>query len=386
MAVAPEFNDPLLPAQARLYRVGGAVRDQLLGLPVGEQDWVLTGVDVAAMLAAGFTQVGRDFPVFLHPQSHAEYALARTERKRGRGYHGFLVHADPAVSLEQDLARRDLTINAIAEDRNGRLIDPWGGCDDLARGWLRPVSDAFVEDPLRLLRLARFAARFMHLGFKPHLDSHAVCQQIVASGELRELAVERVWQETLRAMGSVHPECYLALLHQWGALDQIFGSRFAKLYRLNQAAVAWSLLAMTSRTGEPFVRFLAALLAMQADQALIEELGKRLKWSRSQSMLARRAVVSPAQPPIKPTAVLQWFDQIDLWRTPSALETQLLLQRVVAAWPQEISSRLRSAAQAALSVRAEQAMAKGLRGPELGQAIKRLRAEQVAQIMAGLSD
>ena len=386
MRVAPEFDDPLLPAGARLYRVGGAVRDQLLGLPVGEQDWVLTGVDAADMLAAGFTQVGRDFPVFLHPQSHAEYALARTERKRGRGYHGFLVHADPSVSLEQDLARRDLTINAIAENHDGRLIDPWGGCQDLARRYLRPVSDAFVEDPLRLLRLARFAARFAHLGFKSHPDSHVVCQQIVASGELRDLAVERVWQETLRAMGSAHPERYLTLLAHWGALDQVFSPRFAELYQLNEATTAALLRAMTARTGDGSIRFLAALLAMRADQALIEELANQLKWSRSQTILARRALASPEQPPIQPEAVLQWFNQIDLWRSPSALETHLLLQRVVAAWPQEISNRLRSSALAALSVRAEQALAKGLRGPEVGQAIEQMRARQVAASMAGFSD
>ncbi|MGL5432322.1 MAG: multifunctional CCA tRNA nucleotidyl transferase/2'3'-cyclic phosphodiesterase/2'nucleotidase/phosphatase, partial [Plesiomonas shigelloides] len=169
------------------YLVGGAVRDQLLGLNVTERDWVVVGATPEQLLAQGYQQVGRDFPVFLHPRTHEEYALARTERKQGQGYTGFVCHAAPDVTLEQDLLRRDLTINAIAQAEDGSLTDPYGGQQDLRDRWLRHVSPAFSEDPLRVLRVARFAARFAHLGFRVAPETLALMQQISASGELTHL-------------------------------------------------------------------------------------------------------------------------------------------------------------------------------------------------------
>lgn len=207
----------------RRYQVGGAVRDRLLGRTPKEIDWVVVGATPDALQALGYRQVGRDFPVFLHPQTGDEHALARTERKAGAGHRGFVVHADPGVTLEMDLARRDLTINAIAEDEDGRRIDPYGGQRDLEARVFRHVSAAFAEDPLRVLRLARFAARFADLGFTLAPETAALCQQMAARGDLAELSAERVWQETARAlMESPRPSVYFETLRRVGALDGWF--------------------------------------------------------------------------------------------------------------------------------------------------------------------
>jgi tRNA nucleotidyltransferase (CCA-adding enzyme) len=202
----------------KIYRVGGSVRDELLGRPVADRDYVVVGTTPEQMLAQGFRPVGRDFPVFLHPATHEEYALARTERKRGRGHRGFVFHAAPDVTLEQDLARRDLTINAMARDEDGRLIDPYGGAADLECGVLRHVGPAFAEDPLRVLRVARFAAR---LGFEVAPQTEALLERVAASGELGTLSPERVWQEVSRALLEAHPSRFFALLHRCGALAQL---------------------------------------------------------------------------------------------------------------------------------------------------------------------
>lgn len=193
---------------ADIYLVGGAVRDKLLNRAVHEQDWVVVGATPELMLNHHFKAVGKDFPVFLHPKTHEEYALARTERKTAPGYHGFAIHASPKVTLEQDLLRRDLTINAIARTAAGTLIDPYHGVDDLNKRLLRHVSPAFSEDPLRVLRVARFAARYHALGFRIAKDTLALMGDISKSGELETLAPERVWQETVRALGEAHPVEY----------------------------------------------------------------------------------------------------------------------------------------------------------------------------------
>lgn len=210
-----------------IYCVGGAVRDRLLGLPVNDHDWVVVGTTPEAMEKAGFKPVGKDFPVFLHPKTHEEYALARTERKSGHGYKGFVVHASPDVTLEEDLARRDLTINAMAEDANGTVIDPFRGQDDLQAGILRHVSPAFVEDPVRILRLARFAARF---GFSVASETQALMKQMVDNGEVDHLVPERVWQEFARGLMEKSPSRMLSILRDCGALarllpeiDRLFG-------------------------------------------------------------------------------------------------------------------------------------------------------------------
>jgi tRNA nucleotidyltransferase (CCA-adding enzyme) len=203
----------------RTYLVGGAVRDRLLQCTMGDRDWVVVGSTPDAMLALGYTPVGKDFPVFLHPQTHEEYALARTERKSGRGYHGFVVHASPEVTLEEDLARRDLTINAIAQDDDGTLIDPFRGQADLKARVLRHVSPAFAEDPVRILRLARFAARFHEFEVAP--ETLALMQDMVHSGEVDHLVPERVWQEIARGLMEGRPSRMFEVLRQCGALARL---------------------------------------------------------------------------------------------------------------------------------------------------------------------
>ena len=206
----------------KIYRVGGAVRDKLLNYPSDENDWVVVGATPQKMIDLGFVPVGSDFPVFIKPDTGEEYALARTERKSGHGYQGFTFHAAEDISLEEDLIRRDLTINAMAEDVNGSLIDPYGGQRDLSDKLLRHVSDAFTEDPLRVLRVARFAARYHHLGFTIAPETVALMSSITASGELDYLVAERVWKETERALCERSPDIYIETLRQCGALKALF--------------------------------------------------------------------------------------------------------------------------------------------------------------------
>jgi len=205
----------------KTYLVGGAVRDEILGYPFTEKDWVVVGATVDDMLAAGYQQVGKDFPVFLHPQSKEEYALARTERKTAAGYKGFEVHASPDVTLEEDLIRRDLTINAIAKEKNGDYIDPYHGIDDIKNKTLRHVSDAFAEDPVRILRIARFMARYAHLGFSIAGETLALMKAMVAAGEVDALVPERVWQEMQKALSEKTPGAFITALRDCGALQRI---------------------------------------------------------------------------------------------------------------------------------------------------------------------
>lgn len=207
-----------MKSEAKIFCVGGAVRDKLLGLPVQDHDWVVVGSTPEAMVAQGFQPVGKDFPVFLHPQTHEEYALARTERKTARGYHGFAVYAAPDVTLEQDLLRRDFTINAIAQDVDGNLVDPYNGIVDLRAGILRHVSAAFSEDPVRILRAARFAARF---GFAIAPETLALMRGMVTNGEVDALVAERVWQELARGLMEKKPSRFFETLRSCGALAKI---------------------------------------------------------------------------------------------------------------------------------------------------------------------
>lgn len=205
----------------QIYLVGGAVRDWLLGLPPGDRDWVVVGATPDEMLALGYKPVGRDFPVFLHPKTGEEYALARTERKSGRGYRGFVVDADPSVTLEEDLQRRDFTLNAIAQTEDSALVDPYGGARDIEARVLRHVGPAFVEDPLRVLRAARFMARFAALGFGVAPETLALMRQIAGSGELDTLVPERVWQELRKALRSERPSAFLVTLREAHALKAV---------------------------------------------------------------------------------------------------------------------------------------------------------------------
>lgn len=216
------LHDRLREAGAEVYLVGGAVRDRLLGRPVRERDFVVVGAKPETLLALGFRQVGREFPVFLHPLTHEEYALARTERKTAPGYRGFEVHADPSVTLREDLERRDLTINALAEDERGGVIDFHGGERDLRERRLRHVSPAFSEDPVRLLRVARFAARYAELGFEVTAETLALMGTLVERGEVDALVPERVWQELQRALVEPHPGRFFEVLRACGALGRLF--------------------------------------------------------------------------------------------------------------------------------------------------------------------
>ena len=214
----------------KIYLVGGAVRDKLLNYPSDENDWVVVGSSPEQMVELGYQPVGQDFPVFIKPQTGEEYALARTERKSGHGYQGFTFHTAADISLEEDLIRRDLTINAMAQDDSGQIIDPYGGQQDLQARVLRHVSDAFTEDPLRVLRLARFAARYHHLGFSIAPETLTLMTDIAASGELAHLVAERVWKETERALCERSPDIYIQVLRDCGALqillpevEQLFG-------------------------------------------------------------------------------------------------------------------------------------------------------------------
>lgn len=215
--------------------VGGAVRDALLGVEVYDQDWVVTGATAEEMIAQGFQQVGKEFPVFLHPKTKEEYALARTERKVGEGYHGFEVFADPSVTLEEDLIRRDLTINAMARTSDGVLIDPYGGQKDLESRVLRHVSEAFSEDPLRVLRVARFAAKLKSFGFQIAAETKHLMTQMVLSGELSALTPERVWQEVVKALNTASPRVFFEVLDSVGAVEKLFPSLFA-LHGVEQPA------------------------------------------------------------------------------------------------------------------------------------------------------
>lgn len=213
------------------YLVGGAVRDILLKLPVKERDWVITGANPQDMLNMGYTQVGKSFPVFLHPNNHEEYALARTERKSGSGYTGFIVHTSPLITIEEDLFRRDLTINAMAYDTDGNLIDPYNGQRDIKLKLLRHVSNAFYEDPLRVLRVARFAAKFKNMGFKIVPETLNFMSKM--TNELISISAERIWIETKKALNTNNPQIYFQVLKQCKALSVLFPEIDALFYKSN---------------------------------------------------------------------------------------------------------------------------------------------------------
>jgi tRNA nucleotidyltransferase (CCA-adding enzyme) len=337
----------------KTYLVGGAVRDKLLGLPHGDRDWVLVGADPAALVAAGYTPVGRDFPVFLHPHTHEECALARTERKSGPGYHGFNVYAGPDVTLEDDLARRDLTINAMAEDDAGQLIDPYGGAADLAAQVFRHVSPAFAEDPVRILRLARFAARWP--AFSAADETMALCRQMVDAGEVDALVPERVWQELSRGLMEVQPSRMIELLRACGALarllpevDRLFGVPQRAEYHpeVDTGVHLLLVLDMTARLQAPLTVRFAALThdlgkgTTPADVLprhighegrsvrLLQPLADRLKVPNDCRALAevcaREHTAIHQSGEFGPAAVVRLLRRCDAWRAPQRFAELLL--------------------------------------------------------------
>lgn len=273
-----------------VYLVGGAVRDELLGRPVTERDWVVVGTTPDAMLRAGYRQVGRDFPVFLHPESGEEYALARTERKSGPGHTGFVVHAEPDVSLEEDLIRRDLTINAMAKADDGTLIDPFNGVADLHSRTLRHVSEAFTEDPLRVFRVARFAAALD--GFSVAPETMALMRRMSAAGALAELSAERVWAEFHKALNSAHPLVFFDVLRDCAALQPWF------------AELGSVQLTLPETLSDPLQRYAALFGPLGADTA--NAIGERIKCPRAAARLAG--------------LVAEYRDVLSRWREVSAPE------------------------------------------------------------------
>ncbi|MBZ9559339.1 MULTISPECIES: polynucleotide adenylyltransferase [unclassified Modicisalibacter] len=364
-------------AGLEVYRVGGAVRDARLGWPVVDQDWVVVGATPEAMTRRGFKPVGRDFPVFLHPETHEEYALARTERKQGHGYTGFVVHADPSVTLEEDLERRDLTINAMAESREGALIDPFHGRDDLEARRLRHVSPAFVEDPLRVLRTARFLARYRGLGFQVADETQALMRRLAESGELAHLVAERVWTETEKALGEPCPQAYFACLDACGALMVLMPELCADL----ETALARLDRLPDTEAGMP-AQWRWARLCEHLDDGEREALQARLKVPNAYTDLARQVALTrrlwgAAATPSALTAerLRSWFDGIDAWRRSERVAPLLaLLERENAT----LAACAERAWRAAAAVSPRALLDEGLRGGELGAELARRRQGAIA--------
>ncbi len=404
----------------KTYLVGGAVRDALLNLPVKDRDWVVVGATPDALQAQGFQQVGRDFPVFLHPDSREEYALARTERKSGNGYTGFVTWSAPDVTLEQDLQRRDLTINAIAQADNGDLIDPFQGQRDLQARLLRHVSDAFNEDPLRVLRVARFAARFAHLNFRIADETQALMRQMAASGELGHLTAERVWKETEKALTSRNPQVYFQTLRDCGALavlfpelDRLFGIPAPAKWHPEIDTGVHTLMTLTlaaSLSDEVEVRFATlfhdvgkALTPPEkwpshhghgaAGVPLVEALCQRLRVPNAIRDLALLVtefhdIVHTIERQ-SADALVALFDRIDAWRKPQRVEQIALTSEADArgraglesmAYPQ--GDYLRQAFALAQSVPTKAVIEAGFKGAEVREELTRRRIAMVAQGIA----
>ncbi len=360
------------------FRVGGAVRDTLLDYPFVETDWVVVGSTPEQMIAEGFTQVGRDFPVFLHPDSKEEYALARTERKSGPGYHGFVVHADPSVTLEEDLERRDLTINAMAMDDAGEVIDPFGGQADLANKVLRHVSAHFVEDPLRVLRVARFAARYHHLSFTVAPETLSLMQEIVAADELPHLSVERVWIETEKALLEQSPSVYWQALEDCGALAVL-----APELAVSQGIAALSRAA--PHTPRADCRWAALLADLPETRATA--LSERLKAPNAFTALAAR--MSGWRPKVKTAlkdaeACMTLLKALDALRREEPFtgfcETLNALEQQTPE-AQAATRCLHDARAASAGIKAADFAEQALEGPALGAAIQAAQIEAIAKVL-----
>jgi tRNA nucleotidyltransferase (CCA-adding enzyme) len=369
----------------KTYIVGGAVRDERLGLPVADRDWVVVGAAPEELVALGYRPVGRDFPVFLHPDTHEEYALARTERKRGRGYRGFTVYSAPDVTLEQDLARRDLTINAMAKDEAGVLVDPFGGARDLKDGVLRHVSEAFADDPVRILRVARFAARFR---FRIADETLALMRRMVEAGEADHLVAERVWQEFARGLEEAHPGEMLLVLERCGALAKLLPELMPALEGTARGK-ALDALERAAQSGAALpVRFALLAWPLGADGLQsIDALCKRLRVSaevRDLALLALRlraelrcAATSP------PEALLALLEKADAMRRGGRFGELLEVLRLAepGADAEDAAARLNRALEAATSIDAG-AIARAAHGP--AEISERIEAARLAAVQAAL--
>lgn len=408
----------------KTFLVGGAVRDEQLNLPVKDRDWVVVGARPQDLQDLGYQQVGADFPVFLHPDSKEEYALARTERKSGHGYTGFEVRFSPDVTLEDDLLRRDLTINAMAKADNGDIIDPFGGLQDLADRQLRHVSPAFREDPLRVLRVARFAARFAHLGFRVADDTQTLMREMVDSGELEYLVPERVWQEMARALLEPDPDVFFAVLRQCGALQVVFPELDA-LFGVPQT-MRWhpevdtgihtlkSLRIATELSNELDVRF--AVLCHDLGKGLtdptqwpahhgheglgadlIRKLAEPRRWPKKAAQLAEQVARFHTHchgiDRLKATTIVKTLGKLGALRQREPFEHFLLACEADArgrsgwernAYPQ--ADRFRQCLDACASVQPADLMAQGYEGAQLGEALHRERINAVKKVIAEWSN
>ncbi len=400
----------------QIYQVGGAVRDKLLGLPVKDHDWVVVGAKPDEMRQQGYRQVGKDFPVFLHPQTHEEYALARTERKTGPGYTGFDFHAAPDVTLEQDLTRRDLTINAIAMAKDGELIDPFNGQQDLAQKILRHVSPAFAEDPVRILRVARFYARFAPLGFTIADQTMTLMRQMINNGEVDALVPERVWQESHRALGEQQPRAFFEALRDCGALarifpelDALFGVPQTEIHHPEIDTGTHTLMVLDQAcqlSPEPRIRFAALLhdlgkgttpetdwprhIGHEARSLpLVRQLCQRLRVPNDFRDLALLAAQYHTHchraAELRPKTLLDTLQALDAFRRPERFE-EFLLTCIADSrgrlgfedkdYPQ--AELFRSAYSAALNVDAAALAQIGFKGQKLADKLQQLRCEAIS--------
>ncbi len=397
----------------QIFKVGGAVRDQLLGRTVKDIDWVVVGATPEQMRAQGFRPVGDDFPVFLHPESAEEYALARTERKSGHGYGGFTFHTSPSVTLEEDLLRRDLTVNAMAQADDGTLYDPYGGQTDLANRVLRHVSPAFAEDPLRVLRVARFAARYAYLGFRVATETMALMRQLSASGELQHLTAERTWQEFARALMEDNPEVFITVLRDCGALkallpevDALFGVPQPEEHHpeIDTGAHIMSVLQQCARFAQPLnVRWACLLHDLGKGTtdpaqwprhighetrglALIKKVNKRLKVPNDCAQLAflvgeyhthaHRALE------LRPATLLKLLMTFDIMRRPQRFADFIAASEMDSRGRLGFEDReylqaeyLHQAAAVVRAVDVKPLLEQGLQGAELGQALTQARQQ-----------
>jgi len=361
----------------QIFKVGGAVRDRLLGRAVTDVDWVVVGATTEQMHALGYRPVGADFPVFLHPSTGEEYALARTERKSGRGYGGFTFHASPDVTLEEDLIRRDLTINAMAEDDHGQVIDPYRGKEDLEARILRHVAPAFAEDPLRVLRVARFAARYAGLGFHVAKETLALMAELSASGELEALTPERSWKEISRALMEDQPQVFIQVLRDCGALKVLM----PEVSALFDASTPHNLTALeqAARHEQPLTVRWACLV-----NGLGKGINERFKVPRDCQELAllvgRYGDEGHQALTLAPSALLELLQSFDVYRRPQRFEEFIMVCQMGAPNAEEGSypqaDYLRGAAEAARGVAVKPLVEAGFTGQQLGEALKaeRLKA------------
>ncbi|MEZ9302575.1 multifunctional CCA addition/repair protein [Vibrio breoganii] len=403
------------------YLVGGAVRDKLLNIDNYDQDWVVVGATPQTLLSLGYQAVGKDFPVFLHPKTNEEYALARTERKSGTGYTGFDCHFAEDVTLEEDLIRRDLTINAIAQDSSGELYDPYGGQQDIQNKLLRHVSDAFVEDPLRVLRVARFAAKLHHLGFSVAEETQTLMSEIVESGELETLTAERVWQEWQKSLLTQDPQIFVQVLQDCGALEVVI-PELSRLFGVPQTekwhpeidtGIHTIMVAKRASelTTEPEIRFAAQMhdlgkgvtpeqewpshkMHCHTGLKIIEKLSKRLRVPNQYKELAlhvckQHSNIHRAQE-LKASTLLRVLDSFDVWRKPAVLEQVLItcqadsqgrLGHESTPYPQR--DYIKAAYQSAISVNVQQVIQGGFSGKEIREELNRRRVDAIDEIKQG---